>query len=129
MYVALFSCRFLIYPVLVGVPGIARDDQSRNLMDGVIFRYKEKGLHTLWKCVTVKETQCYRRKGPLLRDNAHMCTIRGTASSMNGMSCSRKNRIGLLYSARNVTLVLWDIRCSVFSPQEPEFEGLMGAQP
>jgi hypothetical protein len=40
--------------LLAGVPGVARDDQSQNLMDGVIFRYKEKGLQNLWKCVTVK---------------------------------------------------------------------------
>jgi hypothetical protein len=36
------------------LPGVARDDQSRNPMDGVIFWYKEKGLLNMWKCVTVK---------------------------------------------------------------------------
>jgi len=39
---------------LAGVPGGARDDQSWNPMDGVIFWYTEKGLQKLWKCVTVK---------------------------------------------------------------------------
>ena len=42
------------YYLLARVPDVARDDQSQNLMDGVIFRYKEKGLQNLWKCVTVK---------------------------------------------------------------------------
>jgi len=32
------------YYLLAGVPDVARDDQSQNLMDGIIFRYKEKVL-------------------------------------------------------------------------------------
>jgi hypothetical protein len=43
-----------IYDVLAGVLGIARDDQSWNPMDGVIFWKRENGLQKLWKCVTVK---------------------------------------------------------------------------
>jgi len=43
-----------LYVRLAGVRGVARDDQSWNPMDGIIFWYREKGLLKLWKCVTVK---------------------------------------------------------------------------
>ena len=114
---------------LAGVLGVAQDDQSWNPLDGVIFWYRDKGLQKLWKCVTVKWTPCCRRKAPGLQDNADRCTLRGTASSVNGMYCSRSNRNGLLYSARNDTEVLWDTQCSLFFLQEPECEGLLGARP
>jgi hypothetical protein len=39
--------RSLLYCKLAGVPGVARDDQSRNQMVGVIFWYKENGLQKL----------------------------------------------------------------------------------
>ena len=58
-----------------------------------------------------------------------MCTLRGTASSMNGMYCSRNNGNGLLCSARSVIEVLWDVQYSLFSLQGPECEGLLGARP
>jgi len=35
------------------------------------------------KCVTVKYTACDKRKAPVFRDNANMCTIRWAASSRN----------------------------------------------
>jgi hypothetical protein len=36
---------YITYKILAGVPGIAQDYQSRNLMYGVIFGYKEKERH------------------------------------------------------------------------------------
>jgi len=45
--------RSLLYCKLAGVPSVARDDQSRNPMVGVIFWYKEKGQQKLWKCVAI----------------------------------------------------------------------------
>jgi len=41
---------------LTGVPGVARDDEWRNLI--AFFPLgNQKGLNNLWKCVTVKYAQ------------------------------------------------------------------------
>jgi hypothetical protein len=53
---ALYPFTFYLWIQLAGVPVVARDYQSRNPMYGVIFWYKEKGLHNLLKSVTVKYT-------------------------------------------------------------------------
>jgi hypothetical protein len=45
-------------------------------------------MNNLWKCVTVKYAPCYLRKAPVLRQNAHTCKKKKTASWMNTLSCS-----------------------------------------
>jgi hypothetical protein len=55
--------------------------------------------------------------------------VKGTAWSVNAMYCSRNNGSGLLCSVRSVTEVLWDVQYSLFSLQEPECKGLLGARP
>jgi hypothetical protein len=54
--------------LLVGIPGVARDDQWRNLIASY-FYYITK--NNLWKCATVKYAPCYLRKAPVLTQNAH----------------------------------------------------------
>jgi hypothetical protein len=45
-----------MYVILAGVPGVARDDEWRNLI--AFFSIgKQKGVNILWKCVTAKHAQ------------------------------------------------------------------------
>jgi hypothetical protein len=89
----------------------------------------------LWKCVTVKYAPCYPRKAPVPTQNTdtrththththtHMCKKKKTALWMNTMSCCKKkkkmktcNEMRMLSCVRNVTEVLSDRQCSLFSP-------------
>jgi hypothetical protein len=58
-----------------------------------------------------------------------MCTLRGTASSVNGLYCSRNNGNALLCYVSSVTEVLWDVQYSLFSLQEAAYESLLGVRP
>jgi len=57
MCVNIAVCTLLhVYKSLAGVPGVARDDEWRNLI--AFFRLgNQKGLNNLWKCITVNHEQ------------------------------------------------------------------------
>ena len=104
--------------------------------DSLFFFVYPKILNNLWTCVTVKCAPCYLRKTPLLIQNTQTCKKKKTTSWMNAMSCSTSNtktktcnKIVMLYSVRNVTEVLLDIQCSLFSFLEQECKDLLCLPP
>jgi hypothetical protein len=95
----------------------------------------------LWKCVTVKYASCYPWRLQYLRKtHTHTCKKKKTASWMNTMSCctiknktKAFNETRMLSCVRNVTEVLSDRQCSLFSLLEgkrtrqlPEYVNMSG---
>jgi len=87
----------------------------------------------MWTFVIVKCAPSYPQKTPVLTEDTQTCKGKRTASWMHAMSCSTSTtntktcyKIVILYSLRNVTEVLLDRQCSLFSLLEPECKDLLG---
>jgi hypothetical protein len=89
-----------------------------------IFSYITKRLRNLLKYVTVKYAPCYPRKAPVLTRNTdtYICKKKKTESWMNITSCctiktktKTHNEMRMLYCVRNVSVVLSDRKCYLFS--------------